>query len=112
LEPLQLPDSKNFGPLSIPLPVLNRFSQCESRELRDSINAAKALRTVKEIQAVQDEESRKKDGNTKIVKVAAQQRIAQGVKVMISNVAARRVLVNCSTNFQMQSGLQINFKCT
>lgn len=114
LETISLPDIKNLAPVAIPLVLQTRFphSQCESSELKNAANSVtKAVRAATAIQAIQSDGLDEKNTAPKPVKIAARH-IAQGVKVMIANVTAKRVFVNCSTSFNTQSGLQINFKCT
>jgi hypothetical protein len=111
---VELPDLKTFTPLALPPPVRPRFSQCESGELKQTAQrAARGPGAVAELRQTQDEAPRASSPAGRPARVAALQRRVQSFRTLLSSAGARRVLlVNCSTTFTTQSGLQVNFRCS
>lgn len=105
---VQLPDLGSLKPLMISLPI-HLQSRCESHELKPAA-MSREVRAVAEMERAR--EQRVEDREVKAVKVAARQKLAQGFKVLVANASIKRVAVNCSTTFNTQSGLQINFRCS
>jgi hypothetical protein len=105
---VQLPDLGSLKPLVISLPV-QLPSRCESRELKQAA-VSREVRAVADMERAR--EHRVEDREVKVVKAAARQKLTQGFKVLMANAAIKRVAVNCSTTFNTQSGLQINFRCS
>jgi hypothetical protein len=114
LQAVRLPDLKSFAPLAMPLPMRPRFSQCESGQLKQTAQqAARELKAVAELQRAQDEAPRAAAREDRPTRAVASRRPVSSLRTLLSNAGAKRVLlVNCSTTFSTQAGLQVNFRCS